>query len=151
MQLDLILRDAQPADRPRGVALLRAAGLPLVGLPDDLMGFIVAEEGGKVVGLAGLEHYGSVGMVRSVVVHSDYRGMGYGEALLHATLDRAAQQRIETLVLLTTTAAAWFERWDFARIPWSELPEAVQRSPLVQEGCPASAVVMRRVLRQEGG
>jgi amino-acid N-acetyltransferase len=150
VQLGLTVRDARRADWPRGVTLLRAAELPLAGIPDDLAGFIVAEEGGEVIGLAGLELYGPVGMVRSVVVRSDRRGVGCGEALMHATLERAARQRLETLVLLTTTAADWFERWGFGQTSWSELPEEVRCSPLVQSGCPGSAVVMRRVLEREG-
>jgi amino-acid N-acetyltransferase len=49
--------------------------------------------------------------------------------------------------LLTTTAAEWFPRFGFVRTTREAVPMAVTASVEFQGVCPASAVVMQKVLR----
>jgi amino-acid N-acetyltransferase len=137
------IRPAVPADADAVRALLRAAALPVDGIPDDLAHFLVAERGGGVIGAIGLEPYGDAALLRSAVVHPDARGTGLGEALVRRLLVAARAARVRTLILLTTTADTWFPRFGFTRVTRDDVPAAVQASAEFRGACPASAVVMR--------
>jgi amino-acid N-acetyltransferase len=142
------IRPATPRDRPQVIELLTAASLPTAGLPMSLAGFVVAEDGGRIAGAAGLETYGRAGLLRSVVVAPALRGAGVGHALTERVLQEAAAQGLADLYLLTTTAERYFPRHGFARIGREEVPERVQASVEFQGACPSTAVVMHRQVRR---
>ena len=48
--------------------------------------------------------------------------------------------------LLTTTADGFFPRFGFSRITRDDVPDSVKGSVEFRSACPASAVVMRKVL-----
>lgn len=138
------LRPATPADLPSVLAVLADAELPPDGIAAPLAGFVVAEQGGRIVGLAGLETYGTAGLLRSVAVRPDGRNGGTGRRLVERVLQDARAAGLRDVYLLTTSAADYFPRFGFAVIPRSAVPAAVQRSVEFRETCPASAVVMHR-------
>lgn len=140
------IRLATAGDLPAVHDLLRAAELPLDGVPADLVDFLVATQATAVVGAIGLERYGRVALLRSAVVHPTLRGTGVGEALVTALLEHARRTGVEDLTLLTTTAAEWFPRFGFTRTTRDEVPDALHASEEFRGACPASAVVMRRAL-----
>ena len=85
------LRQAQPADWQTISALLSESGLPVEDLgPDKLDGFLVAMDGDEIVGLIGLEVFGTTGLLRSLVVASRARRAGLGGKLIGA-LESAAE------------------------------------------------------------
>lgn len=139
---DLLIRQARQADWTAIEALLRASSLPLDGAREHLEHFLVGEQGGKTACAAGMERYGEVALLRSVVVAADARGLGYGERIAQAVLQSAKAAGVRQAVLLTTTAAPYFARRGFSEIPRSAAPEAVQASREFQGACPASATVM---------
>jgi amino-acid N-acetyltransferase len=143
-----VIRPAGPADRAAVLDLLAAADLPQMGVPATLDGFLVADLVGRVVGAVGLERHGPDGLLRSAVVSSDARGSGVGQALVGAIIRDAAARGLRGLYLLTTTAERYFPRFGFERIERADVPPAVQASDEFRVACPASAVVMRRVLAQ---
>lgn len=136
------VRSAHTADFGAVCALLRSADLPLAGVPESLEGFLVAEDSGVVVGVAGLEVHGRDGVLRSVAVAPDQRGRGLGARLTASVLDRAREQRLGNVYLLTTTADAWFPRHGFRRIARDAASPEVAESIEFREACPASAVAM---------
>ena len=75
------LRLARPEDVPAIEKLLAAEWLPPFQIREFLDTFWVLEEGGRVVGSAGLEVYGQAGVIRSVVVHPSGRGRRLGDLL----------------------------------------------------------------------
>lgn len=137
------IRRANAADASAVRALLTGAKLPLDGVPDDLAHFLVAEQDGTVVGAIGLESYGDAALLRSAVVTSAVRGTGLGERLVRALLAAAQSGGTKELVLLTTTADAWFPRFGFERISRDAAPASLHASEEFRGACPASAVVMR--------
>ncbi len=139
----LALRRATAADWPAIASLLTEAALPLAGAESRAAEFVVAERRGRVAGCAGLERYGTSALLRSVAVVPNERGQGIGIALVDAALDRARQDAIRTLVLLTTTAAPFFERFGFRIVTRDDVPHAVRASEEFRGACPASATVMR--------
>jgi len=65
------VRRATRADEAEVAALLTAAALPLDGVHEALPCFVVAEESGAIVGVAGIEECGRKGehaLLRSVAI-----------------------------------------------------------------------------------
>jgi phosphinothricin acetyltransferase len=140
------IREALPGDWEQIAGLLTTTGLPLAGAREHLVGFLLAEREGALVGCAAVERYGTAGLLRSVAVAHSERGHGTGAALVSRCIAEARGARLETLVLLTTTAAEYFPRFGFTAVARSAVPEAVQASEEFRGACPASATVMLATL-----
>jgi amino-acid N-acetyltransferase len=141
------VRSATAADYPAVIALLEVAGLPTAGVPSTLADFFVADSGNGLAGAIGLERYGSGALLRSAVVRPGDQGTGVGAALVRAVLDRAREGGMQEIYLLTTTAERWFPRFGFRPIAREQVPDAVRESVEFREACPASAAVMRVLIR----
>jgi len=113
--------------------------------PDHTM--LVAEIGGKVIGLAGLHpaaharraHTAEIGMT----VHDGYAGRGVGSALMQALIDQADRwlnyKRLELTVWTDNTRAiALYERFGFER-------EGVHRAYSWRDGEYVDALAMARL------
>ena len=142
------IRLATSADYPTVIAMLEAAGLPTAGVPRTLDDFLVAETASGLAGAVGLERYGSAALLRSAVVRPGDRSTGIGAELVRALLDRARHGEVQEIYLLTTTAERWFPRFGFAAITREQVPDAVRASVEFREACPASAAVMRVLMRR---
>jgi amino-acid N-acetyltransferase len=138
------IRKARDQDFEAVGSLLAANDLPVEGVKENFSSFVVAEDGGVVVGAIGLEKFGSVALLRSAVVSNDYRGSGIGRGLVEQILEVAGNDGIEELFLLTTTAEDYFPRFGFARTTRSAVPAAIKASAEFQGACPESATVMKR-------
>jgi len=138
------IRKATNRDLDAVEGLLSANDLPLDGVKENLSGFIVAEEGGRVIGAVGLERFGSVALLRSAVVSEGHRGGGVGRRLVEHILDYAESDGIEELFLLTTKAENYFPRFGFTRTTRSAVPPTVKASAEFRGACPDTALVMTR-------
>ena len=90
--------------------------------------FVVREDDGRVVGVAGLELHGDFGLLRSVAVDEDYRGQGLAAALIEAVLQRAQRVGLRSVYLLTTSARDYFARRGFANVRRDDAPAAIRES-----------------------
>ena len=106
--------------------------------------FVVREDDGRVVGVAGLEIHGVDGLLRSVAVDPDYRGQGIAASLVEAAMERARQVRLRAVYLLTTTARDYFARRAFADCPREQAPAGIRESWEYRSGCPSTAAFMKR-------
>jgi amino-acid N-acetyltransferase len=140
---EISIRAARPADRPGVLSLLDASALPSDGVDPALAGFLVAEEGDAIVGVAGLERYGEDGLLRSVAVAPARRGAGLGARLTGAVVAEARSLGLAGVYALTTTAERYFPRLGFEVIERSELPWTVRSSGEFRTVCPDSAVALR--------
>ena len=139
-------RGALPGALPEVLALLRKAELPSAGVAETFSDFFVAEQEGGLIGAAGLEIYGPSALLRSVVVEDEWRGSGVGRTLIDLALEAAKTRGIEDVFLLTTTAEHYFPRFGFRCVSREAVSEKVKASAEFQGACPASAVVMRKML-----
>jgi amino-acid N-acetyltransferase len=144
------IRRATPHDWPQIASLLSTVDLPRDGAEEHLPDFFVAFRDDVFIGTAGLELYGDTALLRSVAVAPTERGQGFGQALVRHTLNEAAAWGVSQVVLLTTTASAFFPRFGFQPISRTEVPLVAQASVEFQEACPASATVMSLTLEPEG-
>src|SRR5512139_3798990 len=106
--------------------------------------FVVREDDGRVVGVAGLEVHGEDGLLRSVAVDPDYRRQGLAASLVEAAMERAKVLELRSVYLLTTTARDYFARHQFADCAREEAPAAIHESWEFRVGCPATAAFMKR-------
>jgi amino-acid N-acetyltransferase len=142
---DLVFREALHDDLERVRALLRSSDLPLDGTESTRL--TIAEHAGELVGCAGLEVHGEAGLLRSVAVEPTWRGRGVGEALVQLVLRSADDGGLESVFLLTMTAAAWFPRFGFTVVTREDVPAALRESVEFASACPDTAAVMRRIVR----
>jgi N-acetylglutamate synthase-like GNAT family acetyltransferase len=140
-------RAASADDWEQVSALLTHAELPLDGAQAHLHNFMLAFEGEKLAGVAGIERYGDHALLRSVAVTQ--RGMGLGQELVQRVLAQARAEGMQDVTLLTTTAADFFPRFGFQVIKREAAPLPVQESVEFREACPSSATVMLLELPQE--
>ena len=140
---EVSIRRATPADRPAVASLLSASDLSSEGVDPELAGFAVAERNGVLVGVAGLERYGDDGLLRSVAVAGDSRGLGLGARLTRAVLDDARARGLAGVYALTTTAERYFPRLGFEVIERSDVPAPVRESLEFRSLCPSSAIALR--------
>ena len=133
------------------LALLQASALPADGVADHLSDFLVARDSGnQIVGCAAVEHYGALGLLRSVAVDARLQGTGLGSQLVTTALHEARAKGMTQVVLLTTTARDFFARRfgfeETTREPHNEklMSSAEWRLPRC-----SSAVVMSLRLSQE--
>jgi len=108
--------------------------------------FVVREDDGRVVGVAGLEIHGEDGLLRSVAVDEDYRGQGLAASLVEAAMARAKLLSLRSVYLLTTTARDYFARHGFSDCPRDEAPAAIRESWEFRSGCPSTAAFMKRTV-----
>ena len=132
---------------PALLALLANAGLPTTDLRErpDLRLFATAI-GGEPAGCVALEVHDDIGLLRSLAVDPALRGTGLGAGLLRYAEEQARQAGVDTLYLLTTTAAAFFERNGYQRAKRSEAPPAIAATTQFSGLCPASSDFMRKDL-----
>ena len=139
------VRPAEPADLPAIERLLTVSSLPLDGVRDALDGFVVAQSGDDLVGVAGLEVCCDNALLRSVAVSPDWRSRGLGRALVTRVISDAEARGIRALYLLTTTAERYFPSFGFHQIPREDVPADVRKTGEFQSVCCASAAVMCRM------
>lgn len=141
------IESARREDLADVLALLERHGLPVEGASGMDDALVVARADGRIVGAAGLELYTEGALLRSVVVDASVQGQGLGQRLTEAALALARAHSMPTIFLLTTTADGFFPRFGFEQIGRGDVPESVQQSVEFQSACPASATVMRKLLR----
>lgn len=137
------VRPAAAADLAAVTALLRECDLPAAGVGDQFEdGYVVAEQSGAIVGVAGLEVYGGAGLLRSVAVAPAYRGRGIAAALVADRVGWGRARGLRAIYLLTTTAPSWFAQRSFVSVGRDDVPVSIRRSPEFADVCPTTAHAM---------
>ena len=113
-----ILRPATPDDLAAIIALLEAVHLPPWDTEEHLHNFVVAEQGGRIVGCGGLEAYpaGSCALVRSMAVDESLRGSGLGREILEWVMEQARSLGLSNFYLFTMTARDFYLKFGFADV-----------------------------------
>jgi len=145
--MKLHAEQARPHDVADGLGLLRRADLSEKDVAERWGHyFVVREDDGRVVGVAGLEVHGEDALLRSVAVDDDYRGQGLGALLVRAVFERAERLGLSAVYVLTIDARDYFARQGFADCPREEAPPAIGDSWEFTSGCPTTAAFMKRAV-----
>jgi amino-acid N-acetyltransferase len=161
------LRPAEPRDRAYVEELLAENDLPTDDLDAAYPSLFVCEvpSGGSAagdssaserVGVGGLQVEGDpesqskegAGLLRSLAVKESARGSGYGTAVCERLLDRARAADLDSVFLLTTTAADFFADLGFEEVERERVPDPIRETAEFSDICPASATCMKRPLDQ---
>ena len=146
------LRAARATDLPAVIELLEACGLPTGDLTEAMLAsFSVAEDGGVVVGVAGIEVFGNCALMRSLAIVPNQRGRGIAERLVEWCEAEARWRGVETTYLLTTTADQYFRKRGYADVPRAAVPLAIAGHAQFRSLCPASAKCLAKYLLQGSG
>ena len=109
--MNCTITDASANDLPAILELLSQVQLPPDGVADNINNFLVArDESSRLVATIGLERHGNTALLRSAAVAPEYQGCGIGSRLTEKLLERATNDGVERVVLLTTTASEFFAR-----------------------------------------
>ena len=85
--------------------------------------FMVVERDGMVIACAAYYRYrGGIAELSCLAVHPDYQKQGRADQLLQAIEQRAAQDNVKRLFILTTRTAHWFRERGFRSAELSDLP-----------------------------
>ncbi|HXX18916.1 MAG TPA: N-acetyltransferase [Candidatus Acidoferrum sp.] len=96
-------------------------------LAENIRDFIVAENGGQVVGCGALHLYGMhLAEIRSIAVDPEYKGRGAGRALVEALMDEARRHSV-TCVCLFTRTPEFFGHLGFEIARREELPDKIYK------------------------
>jgi amino-acid N-acetyltransferase len=148
MTMTIGIGPATAAQFEAGREWLGAAGLPIQDLaPTHAADFLFATANGNPAGMIGLERFGHVGLLRSLIVDSASRGAGIGSKLVAALEATATQAGIAELWLLTVDADRYFESFGYAACGRDAAPDAIRATAEFSSLCPDSAVLMRKRLR----
>jgi len=147
MTAQIEIRPATTSDISVAEAWLSQAGLPTADLtPEHMRRFLVAAVDAVPVGMVGLETFGSIGLLRSLVVDAAGRGRGVGTQLVTALEQLAAVNGIDELWLLTIDADNYFTALGYERRQRIEAPEPIQGTQEFSVLCPGDAVLMSKFL-----
>ena len=130
------------------LALLHSAGLPTVDLTTEhCEHFFFSGPAHDPSGIVGLELYGDVALLRSLVVMPAKRGTGEGSVLLRHAEEHARVNGVRTLYLLTTTAERFFARHGYSHATRDSAPDVIRATREFSGICPASSAFMKRELQ----
>lgn len=147
---DIEIRPAAAGDEGPVRELLESVQLPHEDIAEHLEHFFVALHRGDLLGVAGLELHGDVGLLRSLAVSERWRGRGLAARLSRAVLDEARRKGVAELFLLTTTAEAYCRRLGFETVDRALVPDSVRQTREFSELCPCTAVCMHRSIEPKG-
>ncbi|MFW9788925.1 MAG: arsenic resistance N-acetyltransferase ArsN2 [Candidatus Thorarchaeota archaeon] len=148
MRKDLLIEPAKDSDYASVVALLRETDLPPDHVELYMDNFLIIrrpEQSKQLVGSVGLEIYRDSALLRSLAVHSDFRGMGLGTRLVNAMIEFAKGRGIDRLFLLTDTAEKFFEKKGFVVVSRDQVPEDMKQSIEFTTLCTSSPSMMREI------
>ncbi len=100
----------------------------------------------ETIGFGGLEIVGSKALLRSVVVKKEFQGKGFGKIISNWIEQRAKEQQISTLYLLTTTARDFFEHQGYQVVDREDFPEPIKQTKQFSGLCPLTAHCMTKTL-----
>lgn len=127
------------------VRLLQTCGLPTADVNPGTQLFVV-EEQNDVVATVAVEYDWNDALLRSLSVSPDKRSKGYGGGLINFIENYVKQQGVQTIYLLTTTAAPFFARHGYRETSRNGVPGFVANAAEFQALCPSNAVIMKKVL-----
>jgi len=146
MIMNIEFKKTSPEKVSELLTLLQKSNLPVNDIGEKVELFSL-EYNEEIIGTAGLEIDGQIGLLRSVSVLESQKGKGYGHLIVQNLETYAQTQNIKELYLLTTTAKDFFEKkCNYDVVERVNVPTEIQNSQQFALVCPASAVVMKKSL-----
>jgi amino-acid N-acetyltransferase len=132
------------------IRLLESCGLPTQDINPGMQLFVM-EDGHRVIGTIAAEYDYDHALLRSLSVDQAYRNKGIGEELVNFIESYVQKQGVLLVYIVTTTAAAFFEKRGYQKTERAVVPSFIQNTSEFRLLCPSSATVMRKSLSQNVG
>lgn len=123
--------------------LLRLNHLPWQDCADNRAHFFGMREGERLIAAGGLEAAAETALLRSIVVHQQFRRQGLGRKITQFLLDQARQMGLAEIYLLTESAEAYFDTVGFTLVTRDQVPESIRKTRQFATLCPDDASCMR--------
>lgn len=125
------------------VALLQSVALPVSDLTEaHLRHFFYSGSALQPDGIIGLELYGHLALLRSLVVARSSRAKGVGGALTDHAESYARRAGVQSIFLLTTTAESFFRHRGYMMVDRADAPAPIRATREFADICPANSVFM---------
>ena len=129
---DMVIRDAKIQDVKRIHELInhyaeveRMLFASVSDIYEKLLTFVVAEDGGRVVGCCGVQVlWENLAEIKSLAVDEQYFGRGVGRAMVQGCMDKARGLGLGKVFTLTLEPE-FFEKLGFVRVQKDALPMKV--------------------------
>ena len=108
--------------------------------------FFGCHQNGKLVGVVGLEHFGTVALLRSLAVSVELRGSGLGRTLVQFAEFEARSMGVIDLFLLTETAEQFFTKLSYQLLSRENAPLVIKNTAQLSTLCPATSSFMSKPL-----
>lgn len=130
MKENITITEASSNDLRDILDLLSQVQLPHDGVAENVGAFLVArDESSRLIATIGLERHGNTVLLRSAAVAPEYQGCGIGSRLTKDLLERATNNGVERVVLLTSTASEFFaRRFGFCETSRTEFDNELEKS-----------------------
>ena len=126
-RLPVTLSGVRAGEGPAVEEVIAACGLHTEDITARVLrNTIVARKGSRIIGTVALETAGSCALLRSLAVREKYRRQGVASQLLAAIEKSARQMGIQTLYLLTLTAADFFANRGFKGTERADAPADIR-------------------------
>ena len=143
----MIVRPGASQDLAILTEWLEAAGLPTADLTGaHMQDFLVAVDDETPLGMIGLETFGDVGLLRSLVVDPETRSRGVGRQLVAALEAIAVSKGIAELWLLTIDADKYFAARGYTTQERDLAPGSIRGTAEFSDLCPGDAALMKKQL-----
>ena len=147
MSIPIRLREATAEDLQFILSLLKSNDLCIDDVPQKVASLFVGYSDSKIVGIGGVEVYGNVGLLRSIVIKKQFRRKGLGKALVSKIIESAKGKGLRELYLLTTTAEDFFSKMGFQKIKRDAAPAAIRNTAEFGEMCAVTSILMRKKIQ----
>ncbi|MEK4566501.1 hypothetical protein MKX54_17665 [Alkalihalobacillus sp. FSL R5-0424] len=126
--MTMVFRQARDHDLLHIQRLLARAGLHEDDARNITSFFLVAETiDNEIVGIIGLEPAGEYGLLRSLVLETDYFTPAKGMGFLEAALAYGRKLELKEVYLLTRQAGVFFEQLQFRQMKLEHVPDEIKR------------------------
>jgi len=131
-------------DLPLITDLLKSFNLPVSDLDTAPIQIFGIKENNNLIAAGALEIYGENAILRSIVVHRNFQGLGLGMHLTRFLETNAKKIGIKNLFLLTTTAESFFKKLNYQFIERDSCPDQIRSSAEFKELCPSTAICLHK-------
>lgn len=131
------------------VPLLAACNLPGSDITNPAARFFTVHDQATLLGVVGLELYGSEALLRSLAVVEEQRRHGLGSQLLEFAEQQARAAGANKVYLLTTNATDYFYRHGYRPVDRTSAPESIRNTSQFRGVCPASAHLLGKTLASQ--
>ncbi|RDH82827.1 MAG: hypothetical protein DIZ80_11180 [endosymbiont of Galathealinum brachiosum] len=127
--------------------LLYTGNLPSEDCDEHINNFIVVENNEEIIAAGGIEVYGKIGLLRSIIVKPGHREQGIGKLIVKLLEGKAHKLGVNELYLLTESTVDFFMMLGYSVVKKFELPIEIKKTRQFKELCPASSKSMRHVIQ----